>query len=524
MDAPKVRTQPNPSLLESKREPGKSLADILWGAKHRILSYRSPSIKDAGALVDGNCQSSEAYHQFGEGETYFELDEAKTGEYDSFNKYGWLSQAVVPDSTFRMEGRSTSIPSFSQNAVFLTANTSNVFVNPPAFAFAEIPKSAFLMDSTANSFANPTATKHKSTFPIESAGGGFRGTHIAAPSDRSESEFSSAGTSANIAPAFAGQSIQNTFASAQNKTLMSSPATVNSPDGCTFQREDQPLSFLGKSATPSQPGVSNDIGENPLFLGGENALSDEEAEEVETFSAPTGQTSWTSFLPGKVESSSSKLGATSLFDQKAVFPSTFQFTNPTIAQPTAKNPLQAAPSIQQVPTFKPFSNVNTTNNIFRTENKDPSTFTFGAVESISKHSDKDMVTKPGQRDESTAKETVKREEASAREAHEREKAIAREAREREAIAREAREREAIVREVREREEALEKKAEGIFNRHLIEKYFYLHVERARRQKRRTDRILRKKHRTAYAEDLQWWPIIKDGALYKDSVCPSLVSP
>jgi hypothetical protein len=81
-----------------------------------------------------------------------------------------------------------------------------------------------------------------------------------------------------------------------------------------------------------------------------------------------------------------------------------------------------------------------------------------------------------------------------------------------------------VREVREREEALEKKAEGIFNRHLIEKYFYLHVERARRQKRRTDRILRKKHRTAYAEDLQWWPIIKDGALYKDSVCPSLVSP
>ena len=70
---------------------------------------------------------------------------------------------------------------------------------------------------------------------------------------------------------------------------------------------------------------------------------------------------------------------------------------------------------------------------------------------------------------------------------------------------------------------MEAKAEAFNKRRIVVPVFYQYVEKAKRKLRRTERRQRKereKHRAAFAQDPQWWPIAKESEWYNEPVCLS----
>lgn len=491
VDAPKIRTQPHPSLLDPKRKPGTQLTDILWGSGHKVRTCSTLLAKDENALVDGKCQDIEAYFRFGEAEEFFDFPEATAGEY---------SAAGGPSehgAEFGAHSRSASVP------LSAASTTTGLFDAPPS----EKSKPTTLMGNSTDGFAAPAVVKSSSPFSAQSAANPFSSTPF---SGMPTSVFSS--SSEKLAPAFSRQSITNPFAPPPDK------ATISTTNGAFGEKPSSPF-FTQTTAT------SGHVDEKPLFLSNGEALSDDDEEgeegegEDEGPVAPPSLPSWTSFLPNSSSTlgstslpdtsptpSSSQPGATSVFDKQPAPPATtFQFTSSVPAQPKAKANPSETHSIQHA--SSPFSS-GVTPGVFASsqpETQNSSIPTSKVVGAVPQHVDEGH------------------EELSAGSA--REEAIARREREEGELARRMRElKEAAERERREREEAMEEKAQAVFNRHLMEKFFYIYEEQTRRRIRRTNRALRQQHRAAYAEDPQWWPIIKDGSLYKDSVCLSALCP
>jgi hypothetical protein len=422
-------------------------------------------IKNEQAMLQGICQEVDSECAFGEIDYFFNIPGADAGAVPN-----WTPKTSPSGPQFANFNKSVSPftpPVQAQNPF---ATTNNGFPSSNQHFSAPPAPSVFATNNAFSGFSQPATQQPASVF--------------------------------TRAPAFAVNSAENPFAPAAlaSKPSMAPPTGLtngNSP----FSAKPQVSAFF-----PVQP-----VDNKPLFPVSANDGEDDDYEEEEDDTVPDPQLpSWSSFLPSGVAShanpsASPAFGAKpantsdapSLFDKKpdAPLPS-FSFSKPVLQQPGAATTFAPQPALGNIG-----GDINS--NLLAKAEEDKK---------------KELEEKQA-REMAVAREAVLKERMMAKAAKDKAEKEEREKREKEeAIERERREKEeAEARELKKREEELEAKAMGFYNRRILEKFYYQYAEKARKHRRRTLQALRKKHRAAYAEDPQWWPIVKDGALYTDSV-------
>jgi hypothetical protein len=423
-------------------------------------------IKNEQAMLQGICQEVDSECAFGEIDYFFNIPGADAGAVPN-----WTPKTSPSGPQFANFNKSVSPftpPVQAQNPF---ATTNNGFPSSNQHFSAPPAPSVFATNNAFSGFSQPATQQPASVF--------------------------------TRAPAFAVNSAENPFAPAAlaSKPSMAPPTGLtngNSP----FSAKPQVSAFF-----PVQP-----VDNKPLFPVSANDGEDDDYEEEEDDTVPDPQLpSWSSFLPSGVASHANPSAslafgakpantsdAPSLFDKKpdAPLPS-FSFSKPVLQQPGAATTFAPQPALGNIG-----GDINS--NLLAKAEEDKK---------------KKELEEKQAREMAVAREAVLKERMMAKAAKDKAEKEEREKREKEeAIERERREKEeAEARELKKREEELEAKAMGFYNRRILEKFYYQYAEKARKHRRRTLQALRKKHRAAYAEDPQWWPIVKDGALYTDSV-------
>jgi hypothetical protein len=499
----KIKTKAHPSILEPKKDIFDKITTLVRGPTDEIETIKWESGADEEAMAE---LVEHDRPETVEDEGFFDFADAAAGEIVdeeyindigaphkrvSFSPYGRPQQAKMSSSSFN-----------PATSVFVPSQPKSIFdqPNPNPFAVAQSAASAFPGQSGPNPFATATP-----------------------------------------ATSFSGQSAPNPFAPPPSAATWAPQPSAPS----AFPPVPQAGGFGGKSlfdrvSTPSQGKAT----ERPLFIGAENDVSDEEKDEAPP---PPSGPSWTSFLPGKVKAPSTQPGAPSVFDNPSapsVFdnpsaPSvfdelhksaskTFQFGSTSF---TANGPPNAAPSSFFAPKA-PEAAGTSDDSLAREKEKEEAEAREKQTQEMMRL--RETLLREKQERESREKqerELREKQQRESREKKEREAAMLREKQQREeALLREQQERrERELREEKEREEAAkraffeeqERKALEFHDRHLSRRIFYPYLKEARRRKLRTERKLRQQRAAEFAEDRQWWPIIKDGSLYKETVCSLL---
>lgn len=489
----------------------KPLLEIIWGSNHHVSTYPAPIMPDENALLRGLHKFAEPATQFGGAiSRFFNFNAAGAGEISDATASTWT--ANIPSNSGANAFANTTSP-FAQNQ-------GSEFQS----AFGQTQRSVPPLASGAAPFNAPL--KRPSVFATDNAFG-----TPAAPSELyipKTTVFREANAAIKKAPLSFGS--PNPFAKS------AAPATLPTEASAENQR-----SLFDRITPPSQSLGAKPVDDKPLFLGGEDVVSDEEEETEEDNVIPTNPTAWTSLLPNKAGSASTNPGQGVDFSRpssgqgidfsKPLSSNGLQYSNvksaaPNTTQFTAANTNGFTPTLppqQNTPKFNFQGRLNTPAPAPSIEAQPAPGFHFAPLGAIPGQAiaGAEAAAKAAEAEEKLENERRQQEEAAARKLREEQEAAAKAEREREheeAVLKEKLEREAaIAREEREREQILVEKAEKFRNRHLIEKFYYPYVEKAKKKRRRTERELRKRHRNEYSEDPQWWPIVKDGNLYKQSV-------